>query len=428
MSEDTVASPETGEITLSDDQANALDRIVDWYDSDEQVFRMFGPAGTGKTTIAKQVPGLVGLTEPGSYFFGAYSGKAASVLTKAGCNPARTLHSLLYGQPLDLKKEVERIKWIIQNEELTTDEVKELRAYLASLENRIRARGRLEFGEVNRDTSPLLDADLIIADEVSMVDDKMAQDILSFDCKVLVLGDPFQLPPIHGEGWFTRIDPDVLLTDTHRFEMKSVIGKVATALRTGSRPGDVLDWAPRTHKWDTYDQILTWKRATRWAAVDAYRSARDRPPGIPVPDDKVICIANNRDLGIFNGQPFTVQEVHAGRDANERRLTLIEEGTGLTFQVRTYLDGFTFATETALQDQMRKGRTGDRVGLFTFAQALTVHKAQGSQWGSVLVKDETPSMWHIDSRRYGPDGAAEQARRWLYTAVTRARHDVAVYR
>ena len=42
------------------------------------------------------------------------------------------------------------------------------------------------------------DADLIVLDEVSMVNERMAYDIESFGVPVLVLGDPFQLPPVRG--------------------------------------------------------------------------------------------------------------------------------------------------------------------------------------------------------------------------------------
>ena len=50
---------------------------------------------------------------------------------------------------------------------------------------------------------------------------------------------------------------------------------------------------------------------------------------------------------------------------------------------------------------------------FDFGYALTTHKAQGSQWGSVLVLDESGVF-------------KENADRWLYTAVTRAAERVTV--
>jgi exodeoxyribonuclease V len=45
--------------------------------------------------------------------------------------------------------------------------------------------------------------------------------------------------------------------------------------------------------------------------------------------------------------------------------------------------------------------------LMDYGYCLTVHKAQGSDWDRVLVKEEVGQSW--------------DARRWRYTAVTRAR-------
>jgi exodeoxyribonuclease-5 len=33
---------------------------------------------------------------------------------------------------------------------------------------------------------------------------------------VLVLGDPAQLPPVKGGGFFTEAEPDAMLTEVHR--------------------------------------------------------------------------------------------------------------------------------------------------------------------------------------------------------------------
>lgn len=45
-------------------------------------------------------------------------------------------------------------------------------------------------------------AKLIIVDECSMVDEQLARDLMSFRTPILVLGDPGQLPPISGGGFF----------------------------------------------------------------------------------------------------------------------------------------------------------------------------------------------------------------------------------
>ena len=56
-----------------------------------QVFRLFGYAGTGKTTLAKHLAADVS----GSVVFAAFTGKAALMLRKKGCAGASTIHSLI---------------------------------------------------------------------------------------------------------------------------------------------------------------------------------------------------------------------------------------------------------------------------------------------------------------------------------------------
>jgi exodeoxyribonuclease-5 len=48
-----------------------------------------------------------------------------------------------------------------------------------------------------------------------------------------------------------------------------------------------------------------------------------------------------------------------------------------------------------------------------YGYCITVHKAQGSQWDSVVVRDES---WCFK----------EHSKNWLYTAVTRAAKELVV--
>jgi exodeoxyribonuclease-5 len=60
-------------------------------------------------------------------------------------------------------------------------------------------------------------------------------------------------------------------------------------------------------------------------------------------------------------------------------------------------------------------QTKKRYDDFDYGYALTVHKAQGSQWNSVVLFDE--SFAFRDSRE-----------RWLYTAITRAAERLVIVR
>lgn len=62
-----------------------------------QVFRLFGYAGTGKTTLAKELAESV----KGSVLFATFTGKAALMLQSKGCKGASTIHSLIYSVEVD---------------------------------------------------------------------------------------------------------------------------------------------------------------------------------------------------------------------------------------------------------------------------------------------------------------------------------------
>jgi exodeoxyribonuclease-5 len=152
-------------MTWSPQQDSALKSVAEWLRRGEpQVFRLFGYAGTGKTTLARHIAEAV----EGEVAFGAYTGKAALVMRSKGCHDASTIHSLIY-----------------------------------------RSRESDEGGPsfvLNRQ-SAAAKADLIVIDECSMVDEELGRDLLSFGRPVLVLGDPAQLPPVKGGGFFTRPSP-----------------------------------------------------------------------------------------------------------------------------------------------------------------------------------------------------------------------------
>ena len=118
-----------------------------------QIFRLFGYAGTGKTTLARHLAQAV----DGTVLYAAFTGKAALVMRNKGCDNASTIHSLIY---------------------------------------RARESGVEQPSFELWDDAPASKAKLIIIDECSMVDAEMGRDLMSFDCPLLVLGDPAQLPPI----------------------------------------------------------------------------------------------------------------------------------------------------------------------------------------------------------------------------------------
>lgn len=434
------------------DQQDALDALVHWWtEGDSQVFRLFGYAGTGKTSIAIFVPWLLGVTS--SYRFGAFSGKAVSVLqgkmrraeadhpdlVVASADRCATLHKLIYGPPIDLKAERRRVEkrleiWeadvaagrLAPPPEEYSKTLADFNTAIREIEDRARLYGWLYF-PLPLD-SPLAEVDLLIADEVSMVGTRMAEDILETGVRVIVLGDPEQLPPIGGAGYFVNAEPDKMLREVTRQDAQSTVLALATRVRQGLPVLDSEFAMGRRVDYLEFDQILCWRRTTRWGAIGYVRRLLGRPVGVPVAGDRIMNLANNRDLNVYNGQTFVVESVTTTDDAEVLEFSLKEEGLDEPpITIFGFTMGFQGEAEERAAERNRLGSRGS-VGLFTFCQALTVHKAQGSEWPRVLVVDETGPMFSMEVKRTGYEAAEKLARRWLYTAVTRAGKEVALVR
>lgn len=421
--------------TLSAEQRAGIEKIKAWHASAPfEPFRLFGPAGTGKTTMARHIPEALGLDR---VFYGTFTGKAAHVLRGKGATPVSTIHSAIYYPTSDqdakdklaaVRAELETLHTEIRGmasegvtgDDLMDEQVKACEAEIAELE----AATRRMSWEWNPD-GPWSGADLIILDEVSMVGPKLAADIEMYGVPVLVLGDPAQLPPVDGGGHYTEAAPDHLLTHIHRQALESPVLELATRIRMsktislGLTPDDMRPASLGEAM--EHDQVLCWSNRRRWALIKAMRAKLGRPDGQVVTGDRIMCLTNNKDMAVFNGQQFDVVGV-TGQGTLGPTLELRDD-EGHVRTMATFADGF---AGQEMQDQARgAGWKGQRM-LATFAQAITVHKAQGSEWPSVYVVNETPSMIATVNRREGHAAAVEQARRWMYTAVSRASERVTV--
>jgi exodeoxyribonuclease-5 len=413
---------------LTSEQQDVHDEILRWYEDPKapQVLRLFGPAGTGKTTLVGQL--RRNLDTDLSVLYGAYSGKAAHVLRTKGCEDAATLHSLCQVRTTNPAK-VERDEILDQLdlddlvrgapglEREVMDPLERLRLERRAAELERPAR-RMAFAR--SEDSPIATADLLICDEVSMVGEKLGKDLLSYDTKILVVGDPHQLPPIEGGGFFTA--PAARFETLHlstvlRQQLDSAVIRYATWVRevpqyAVEQRAAALEGAPAMTVRDIGGQVLVAFNDTRWRIIEAIRAMQGRTPGMPEPGDPVICLTNNRDLGVFNGQTFEVLEAHEQRDG---LLELaLRDDLGDDWDVQAHPKAFTgLAGEKDLKARGAGWR--DDIGLFTFANAMTVHKAQGSEWPAVDLVIEP-------SRQFR---ARWDIQPWLYTALTRAADRVA---
>lgn len=370
-------------MSWSPQQEAAIKAVKRWLadKSGPQTFRLFGFAGSGKTTLAKHLAADVN----GSVLFAAFTGKASLVLRKKGCTGASTIHSMIY-------KPVE--------DPLT---------------------GRIEF-KLNRD-SAVAGAALVVIDEVSMVGEELALDLLSYGTKVLVLGDPAQLPPVKGEGFFINARPDVMLTEVHRQAEDNPIIRMSMDVRQGHglQPGrygesrvvrraDISKDELRALVLDA-DQMLCGMNKTRQIFNGRIRELKGiaglHNPSMPAVGDRLVCLKNNRELGLLNGGLWEAQAVSGSGSKIEIRVSSLDEEGAPPVDV-TVPDCFFVGAEKTLTWQERK-----RVDEFTYGYALTVHKSQGSAWPNVLLFDESAVF-------------REDAAKHLYTGLTRAADKVTV--
>ena len=360
----------------STEQAAALDKVSRWLRAGEpQVFRLFGYAGVGKTTLARHIAE----DAKGDAVFAAFTGKAALVMRSKGCVGASTIHALIY------------------------------RASEG-------AEGAPTF-TLNLD-GPASRAGLIVIDECSMVDAELGRDLLSFGKPILVLGDPAQLPPVKGGGFFTEAEPDVMLTQIHRQAEDNPIIRMSQIVRSGDEIAYGAYGESQVIRREEIDpqmvlsaeQVLVGLNRTRRLYNQRIRTLRGLDEPLPVAGDKLVCLRNDRSKGLINGGLWRVEELGGVRKDFVRMIVRSEDEPGRANAKVNVLKAFFEGTEADLPYPVR--RESDE---FDYGYALTVHKAQGSQWDVVMLFDESRAF-------------REHQSRWLYTGVTRAAHRLIIVR
>ena len=158
-------------------------------------------------------------------------------------------------------------------------------------------------------------------DECSMVDAELGRDLMSFDCPLLVLGDPAQLPPIQGGGFFTDCEPDAMLTEVHRQAQDDPIVRMSMDVREGrdldiGRYGESEVVSRNELDPDrvmSADQVLVGRNNTRRAYNMRVRQKQNIEDPLPVAGDKLVCLRNNRKKGLFNGGLWRVKSRAASK-------------------------------------------------------------------------------------------------------------------
>jgi exodeoxyribonuclease-5 len=422
--------------------------IKDWFENRTdklQVFRLYGYAGVGKSTVLKFALAELGLDPHRSDRAGdecvpgvvtaTFTGKAALVLRRKG-TPARTIHSLIYSAIVATEEEVEAAAEKIEEAEKNARLLSGFDRTAADAAIEAMRQALSQMKQPRFALNPQSDAahsKLIVLDEVSMVGEEMARDLMSFGKPILVLGDPGQLPPIKGEGAFTKDAPDVMLTEIHRQAEESAIIRLATMARRCEPIGfgqyDTFVWKMRKMEVTPEQclrggQVICGLNATRLQLNNAMRRAAGFGDGwLPTGrGEKIICLKNQNDLGLINGMFVTLEDIVDEGSLYFSATVKDEDGNpierpgivGKRERLRIYKGHF---EDHVAFDRHRHDRDWKQKRLLTettFGWAITAHKAQGSSWGNVIVWDDGLGKTPIERAR------------WLYTAITRAEQGLVI--
>ncbi len=394
---------------LTKDQQKGLEIVLNRYKNHEHYTVISGYAGTGKSTLVRFIIDALsaqGIEEEEDVCFCAYTGKAAQVLIDKGNKNAMTAHRLMY----------EAIP---------------------------KSDGTFIFKPKTE-----LEYKIIIVDECSMLPAKMAERLLKYkDVYIVFCGDPGQLPPINKDDDNHLLDnPHIFLSEIMRQEADSGIIQLSMKVRNGEPidnfKSDDAIVLPKTElntgmlQWA--DIILCATNATRININNQMRQLLGHE-GELCDGDKVINLNNswetfsengnaltNGVIGYFHNpfESFVYTPPFAKVPFNEIPIYMGEfiSETGDNFGTLNIDKKLITKGENYLTPKQRfiLGKNPKYANLipysFTFAYAITCHKAQGSSWKNVLVIEE--------KFPYKED----EHKKWLYTAITRAENKVVIVR
>lgn len=398
-------------------QDAALKAVDDWYKNHKtgkQTFYIAGFAGTGKTTLAMHFAQNIG----GGVKFASFTGKAAHVMASKGCAGACTIHRLIYKPKIASKVRLNELKDTLDKleaePEIDFEAVARTKEEITKEQDNV---GRMSFS-LNHE-SDLRFAKLLILDECSMIDKQMGKDLESFKVPILVLGDPEQLPPIYGAGYFTEKQPDILLDEIHRQALGNPIITMSKFVREGNHlpvgeygASRVIDQRLEGSEMLEYDIILTGLRKTKQACDNKCRKLLAYTSVYPQQHDQIMCVKNNHQIGLLNGQIWEMVNDAVPTGGGLLSLHIRDPETGLEMAV-------TVNEKLFLGQPLSRWEHEEDIEEFEYAYGITVHKAQGSQWNKVLL---------FDQKNKFPNWSDRDRRRWLYTGITRAAEALTVMR
>ncbi|MGB5559108.1 MAG: AAA family ATPase [Paracoccaceae bacterium] len=463
---------------FSEDQAEAFDRVAEMLrgagvdieaglttpdaPARESVLAVVGKAGSGKTMLlarlyeAMQEAGVEVVSgdyesrrrkDKRTLAILAPTNKAASVLRMQGV-PATTIHRILYTPVYD--PEYEKVaEWLAGGSERPVVEgltdIALDRAFAFYQTNRsipgalatAGLRGSDFITGWKRREDPL---DIGFVDESSMLDDRQFDDLKEIFPTLLLFGDPAQLAPVNQSGTMvfdTLPEPrKLVLHRIHRQDLDNPILDLAHALSDDTLQfetfermiADAARSDPRVVVAERVESdlmarspVLVWRNVTRVRLIQAFRAAFGAPADALLPGEPLICDGIELPLkhrkkridlearGLIKGAQ--VIYLGGGRKPGFSRLHVIgaeDPQVSAASIIKIEMPG---EEEPFIPYAARMGAT------FLHGAAVTIHKAQGSQWRDVQVF--APDLYAA-SRAGRIEAGIPLWKRLAYVAITRA--------
>jgi len=377
----------------------------------------------------------------------APTNKAASVLRLRGV-PATTIHRILYTPVYD--PEYEKIaEWLAgtgdqpEIEGLTEEALERAKAFYEknkSMPGALAAAGLRGSDFITgwkRRDEPL---DIGFIDEASMLDDRQFQDLKEIFPTLLLFGDPAQLAPVNQSGAmvFETLPDDrkLVLNRIHRQEAGNPILDLAHALADPqlgfedfermvedlSRQDERVVWGQRVEvDLMARSPVLVWRNNTRIRLINAFRAVHGAPEDSLVAGEPLIC----------DGIELPMKHLKKRLDLEARGLI---KGAQVIYLGPGRKPGFSRLHVMGAEDPQVSAASivkiekpdeeepfipfAARMGAaFLHGAAVTIHKAQGSQWPTAQVF--APDIYA--AARMGRVEAGQPLwKRLAYVAITRA--------
>lgn len=366
---------------FTDEQERIIQGAVNHIKSnevDEQVYQIAGSAGTGKTTVLREIIRRSEIPMSRIAVM-TFIGQAAIILRSKGIYNARTIHSQLYVTEED---------YVYQNGQIVRDPVYD------------KPVTKMYF----RLKKSLPDIDLMIIDEAWTVPKKMKKDIESFGIKIIASGDHKQLPPVGDEPAYL-VDGEIhFLTQIMRQGKGSQILLLADYLNKGYRVspgyyGEVLVIEDR----DLTDEMIKYANIMI-CATNATRDTLNNHvrndifklnQRLPAYGEKIICRKNNwnievNGISLANGLIGSVINEISPLDIDRKKKQFkVDFKPDMFNGVFRDLDcDYEYFIADSNARKFLKNNPYSKASKFEYAYAITTHLSQGAQYPSGIYFKE----------------------------------------